>query len=68
MGLRKVATVGGAVVSPGMAAAATNNNMTINIDARGASTGVADEIERRIEDVMARYGVWADARVRTGGW
>ena len=68
MGLGKVATVGGAAIPAPVTAAPVTNSMTINIDARGASTGVADEIERRVDEVMKRYGVWTDARIRTGGW
>lgn len=37
----------------------------INIDARGASPGVEDDIRRVMDDVMREYGMMTDMRIRT---
>lgn len=44
----------------------STRNVTINIDARGASRGVDTDLRRMIEDVMREQGLRADTRMRTG--
>lgn len=65
VGLGAVGATGAAAMRP-VATGGGTHNVTVNIDARGASRGVDTDLKRMIEDVMREYGGRADVRMRTG--
>lgn len=56
---------GKALGSTTTAAGGGGKTTIVNIDARGASSGAAQDIRRVVEQVMREYGTRADVRLRT---